>query len=122
MMTPWSWPDVLPAWDWPGFEGKPIKIDVYCIDSEVELFLNGRSLGRKQAGRAQKYTASFETVYEPGELVAVSYENGREKARKSLITPGKPVELRLTADRIRLKPELGDLSYLTVEVVDGEGN
>lgn len=122
MMTPWSWPDVLPAWDWPGFEGKPIKIDVYCIDTEVELFLNGRSLGRKQAGRAQKYTASFETVYEPGELVAVSYENGREKARKSLITPGKPVELRLTADRIRLKPELGDLSYLTVEVVDGEGN
>lgn len=122
MMTPWSWPDVLPTWDWPGYEGKPVKIDVYCIDSEVELFLNGHSLGRKLAGKEQKYLASFDAVYQPGELVAVSYENGKEKARKVLKTPGKPVCLRLTPDRRQLTIMPGDLCYITVEVIDNEGN
>jgi len=121
-MTPWSWPDVHPSWDWPGYEGRPVQIDVYCVDSEVELFLNGRSLGRKPAGKDHRYLATFDTLYEPGELVAVSYANGKERARKSLKTPGKPVALRLTADRLLLKTVFGDLSYITVEVIDAEGN
>ena len=122
IMTPWSWPDVISSWDWPGYEDKPIKIDVYCVDQEVELFLNGSSLGRKPAGKQNKYLVSFDTVYQPGELVVVSYEKGKEKARASLQTPGPAYSLRLTPDRKKLKAAPGDLSYITVEVVDEAGN
>lgn len=97
-------------------------VDVYSTNSEVELFLNGKSLGRKPAGKANKYIASFEVVYEPGELVAVGYENGVEKSLTVLRTAGKPANIRLKPDRNVLKAEFGDLSYVSVELVDAAGN
>ena len=121
-MMAWAWPDVSSAWDWPGFEGKPVFIDLYCADSEVELFLNGRSLGRKVSGKPSQYKTSFETSYEPGKLVAVGYENGIATSRTALKTAGKPVAIRLTPDRKVLRPATIDLSYITVEIVDAEGN
>lgn len=121
-MTAWSWPDVISSWDWPGYEGKPIRIDLYCVDSEVELFLNGKSLGRKASGRMKQFMTSFETAYEPGELVAVGYENGTETSRTILKTAGKPKAIRLTPDRTILRSASADLSYITVEIVDAEGN
>ncbi|HEX3046153.1 MAG TPA: glycoside hydrolase family 2 TIM barrel-domain containing protein, partial [Bacillota bacterium] len=121
-MMAWSWPDVVASWDWPGYEGDPIQIDVYCANSEVELFLNGRSLGRKPAGKLQQYRTSFETVYEAGELVAAGYENGAETSRTVLKTAGKPAAIRLTPDRRSLHATINDLSYITVEVVDAAGN
>ena len=113
---------MAPSWTWPGFEGKPIAVEIYCSDSEVELFLNGRSIGRKPAGKANRYTAGFDTVYEPGELVAVGFENGAEISRTVLKTAGPPAVIRLTPDRTSLKAEFGDLSYVTVEIIDADGN
>jgi len=118
----WGWPDVVSSWTWPGYEGKPTLVDIYSSDSEVELFINGRSLGRKPAGKANRYIASFEVVYEPGELVAVGYEKGVETSRTVLRTAGKPANIRLKPDRNVLKAEFGDLSYVTVELVDVAGN
>ncbi|MEM3648745.1 MAG: glycoside hydrolase family 2 TIM barrel-domain containing protein [Thermoproteota archaeon] len=118
----WGWPDVVSSWTWPGYEGKPTIVDVYSSDGEVELFLNGRSLGRKPAGKANRHIASFKVVYEPGELVAVGYKEGIEASRYVLKTAGKPANIRLKPDRSVIKAEFGNLSYVTVELVDAAGN
>lgn len=122
LVSHWGWPDVVFSWTWPGFENKPVVIDIYCMDSEVELFLNGRSLGRKPVGKDNRYTASYETEYEPGELVAVGFTKGIETSRTTLNTAGKPVCIRLAPDRTALNSKFGDLSFVTVEVVDAAGN
>jgi beta-galactosidase len=87
----------------------------------VELILNGRSLGRKPAGKANRYTASFEVVYEAGELTAVGYSGGVARSRSSLQTAGDPASIRLTPDREVISAAYGDLSYVTVEMVDAAG-
>lgn len=123
VISAWGWPDVVSSWTWPGFEGKPTVVDVYCADNEVELFLNNKSLGRKPAGKAHRYIATFEVVYEPGELIAVAYnEKGIESSRTVLRTAGAPSVIRLTPDREKLQAKFGDLSYITVELLDDEGN
>ena len=76
--TAWMLKDNVASWTWPGYEGKPANVDIYSSADEVELFLNGVSLGRKPAGKAVGFTTSYEMTYEPGELVAVSYGNGVE--------------------------------------------
>jgi len=122
IISDWGWEDVVPSWTWPGFEGKPIAIDVYSEDDEVELFLNGESLGRKKAGKANRYIASFETYYQPGELIAAGYNNGTETARTTLKTAGAPYELKLTPDRAVIRAGYGDLSYVTVGLYDADKN
>lgn len=121
-ISEWGWPDVVSCWTWPGFENKPTVVDVYCSDSEVELYLNGKCLGRKPAGKANRHMASFETAYEPGELVAVGFENETETSRTTLRTAGAPASIRLIPDRNALKAELRDLSFVTAEVLDADGN
>jgi beta-galactosidase len=118
----WGWPDVVGSWSWPGYEGKPIAVEVYSGGDEVELLLNGKSLGKRPAGKAHKYTAAFDFTYEPGELAAVTYENGREVYRSALKTASSPAAIRLTPDRAALNREWGDLSFVTVELLDGSGN
>lgn len=118
----WGWADVVSSWTWPGYEGKPTTVDIYCVNSEVELLLNGNSLGRKSAGKSNRYIASFKVVYQAGELTAVGYENGMEVSRNVLRTAGVPAAIRMIPDRSILQKEFGDLSYVTVEVVDSLGN
>ena len=89
---------------------------------EVEVYLNSKCLGRKPAGKANRHIASFEIVYEPGELVVVGFEKGVEVSRTSLRTAGTPASIRLTPDRTELKAKLRDLSFVTVEVLDADGN
>lgn len=118
----WSWPDVDPSWDWPGFEGKPVTVEIYCADSEVELFLNGKSLGRRAAGKENQYKAVFNTVYEAGELIAIGYAEGIETAKTVLKTAKKPAAIRLIPDRMYLNEGKEDLCYVTAEIVDEDGN
>ncbi|MGE5528965.1 MAG: glycoside hydrolase family 2 TIM barrel-domain containing protein [Patescibacteria group bacterium] len=120
-VTYWGWPDVHPSWTWPGCEGRIMQIDVYAACDEVELFLNGRSVGRKPSGRAEKHIASFEIPYEAGTLLAMGYAGGAKIAERALATAGPPVRIRLSPDRGAIKASRGDLSFVAVEVVDAEG-
>jgi beta-galactosidase len=121
VVTYWGWPDVWPNWTWPGHEGQTFKVDVYSACEQVELFLNGKSLGLKPTTRQERFIATFEAVYEPGELKAVGYMGKRPVAECQVKTVGAPAQIRLTPDRSSIKAEPGDLCYVTVEIVDQDG-
>lgn len=116
VVTQWGWPDVLASWNWPGFEGQTLKVDVYSTCEMVELFLNGHSVGVKTCGETRKYLATFEVAYQPGELKAVG-----QGAELTLKTAAPAASLRLSADRTTLKAGEDDLAYITVEIVDEQG-
>jgi len=119
--NPWGWEPVVDSWTFPGQEGKLTQVDVYSADDEVELLVNGVSAGRKPAGAAAQNKATFVVTYAAGTIEAVAYRDGKETARHALKTAGAPAALRLTPDRATLKAAPGDLSYVTVEVVDANG-
>jgi beta-galactosidase len=118
----WGWPNRVSHWTWNGFEGKPVFLDVYSAAEEVELFLNGQSLGKKAAGKENRFTAIFEITYEPGELCAVSLANGKETSRHSITTARKAASVKLTADKTELNADGHSLAYITAEIIDEKGD
>ena len=90
-------------------------IQVYAGGDTAELFQNGKSLGKQACGKDTAFETQFHTVYEPGELVAVAYENGKEIGRTALRTAGKPAALELSAETY------GTLAFINVDVVDEQG-
>jgi beta-galactosidase len=117
----WGWPEVWPDWTWPGREGQPFQVDVYSACEKVELFLNGRSLGAQPTTRQEKFIATFQVPYEAGVLRAVGYGGDQQVAESVVKTVGTPTQIRLTPDRSMLKAQVRDLSFVTVEIVDEEG-
>lgn len=120
--TPWVISDSTANWNWNGMEGKPAIVEVYAQGDEVELFLNETSLGKKPAGKEAGFRTLFETTYEPGTLVAVSYENGQEIGRSELATAG--AERVLTVEQevyAGLKHSEQELVYVQVEMRDQNG-
>ncbi|MBL7498228.1 DUF4982 domain-containing protein [Frankia sp. CNm7] len=122
LATWWSWSDSISSWSWDGHEDKPIRIDVYSAADEVELLVNGRSIAKAPAGEKNRFTAAFETVYEPGELTAVAYTDGAETGRMSLRSATGEVRLDATADRTRITADDRDLAFVTITLVDAAGN
>jgi hypothetical protein len=120
--TAWMLKDNIASWTWPGYEGKPAKLDVYSSAQEVELFLNGTSLGRKPAGEENGFMASYELTYEPGELLAVAYTDGQEVGRHVLQTAAAEVELELSCQESSLAADGEDLAFITVGLTDKEGH
>ena len=119
--TPWAWSDSIASWTWPGSEGSPVTVEVYSDADEVELLVNGRSLGRQPAGDSHRFRAQFETVYEPGELSAIAYTGGTETGRHVLRSAVGPVLLRAEADRQVIAADGGDLAYVTLTLADAAG-
>jgi beta-galactosidase len=118
----WGWPDVWPNWTWPGEEGKIFKIDVYSACEKVELFLNGQSLGVQPTTKAEQSMTSFEVPYAAGELKAVGYLDEKPADEVVVKTASTPARVRLAPDRTAIKAEAGDLCYVTVELLDQDGN
>lgn len=125
-LSSWGFPGVWPCWNWQGQEGKPVDLAVFSSAEEVELLVNGKSLGRKKAGEAQIHnmplTFLFRGEYQPGCVEAVSYTAGKEVSRTMLKTTGKPVAIRLTAETEALKADGASLCYVHAELVDAQGN
>lgn len=116
--TPWMYKDNIASWTWPGYEGKPALVDIYADAEEVELFLNGQSMGRKSAGEENDFTATYEIIYEPGELKAVSYSHGIEQGCFYLYTAKAQVEILAEVSSTCLKANGEDLSFITIKLVD----
>lgn len=110
---------VLPHWNWPGREGQPVDVRVYANTDEVELLLNGSSLGRKAL---QRYGhLQWSVPYAPGSLVARGYRAGQLVTTQTVATTGDGAAVRLTVDRARLRAGGDDVAVVTVNVVDREG-
>lgn len=121
LSTPWSWSDSLSSWTWPGFEGKPIIVEVYSDAGEVELLLNGKSAGKAAVGEENGFKAIFDIVYASGELKAVAYTNGKETGSMVLETAGKALELKMDVDRGVLQATGEDLAYIMISLTDEAG-
>jgi len=119
--TPWAYKDCIESWTWPGYEGRPTDVDIFSASEEVELILNGKSLGRKQAGKTNGYVATFEVVYEPGTLLTIGYSKGEEDGRMEIKTSDQQVELQLEVDREELVADGSDLCYIMVALSDKDG-
>ncbi|WP_405733373.1 DUF4982 domain-containing protein [Streptomyces sp. NBC_01537] len=119
--TPWAWSDTVATWTWPGFEGEPITIEVYGDADEVELLLDGRSLGRRPVGGKHRFRTEFDTAYEPGELLAIAYRDGAETGRHTLRSAIGPARLRAETDRRVITATGGDLAYITLTLTDPDG-
>lgn len=133
---------VLPHWTWTGREGEVTPIFVYTNYPSAEVFINGKSQGKKTKDLSVKlegsYTdeakASFErqkryrlmwmdTRYEPGTVKVVAYdENGKAVAETEVHTAGKPYKIELSADRNEIQADGRDISFINVKVVDKDGN
>ncbi len=142
----WLWqsewlPDVpmahiLPHWNWEGSrEGKTTPVFVFTSGDSAELFLNGKSLGKRTKKKGAKITNKdlngdqrerfrltwMDVKYEPGTLEVVAYKNGKEWARDKVETTGAPAGFKAEADRATIRGDGRDLSYITISVTDAQG-
>ncbi len=112
---------ILPHWNWPDRTGQVTPVMVYTSGDEAELFLNGKSLGRKKLEPRQYRLRWDDVKYEPGELKVVAYKRGQKWAEDVVKTTGAAARLALAADRAALNADGSDLAYVTVTVADAEG-
>jgi beta-galactosidase len=110
---------LVPHWNWPGREGKPVRVMVLANGETVELFLNGKSLGEKPVDPFEM--VSWEIPYVPGKLEAIGKSKGSHVSNFTVETTGEPVSLRLTPDRKSLAGDGCDAIPVTVEALDREG-
>lgn len=133
---------ILPHWNWEGREGETTPIFVYTNYPSAELFINGVSQGvrtkdatitmensrgaeaERDFVRQRRYRLMWmDTTYEPGEVKVVAYDaEGNAMAERVMRTAGKPYRIVLEADRNIIKADGRDLSFVTVKVVDRDGN
>ena len=123
MISPWGFTDVRFSWNYEDYIGKPIELVVFSNAEEVELFVNGTSVGRKKVSfeRPLPDSVRFETVYLPGKVEAVSYVNGAEVSRAELKTTSKPFAVRMDPDKLVLKADGHDVAYVDIEIIDEHG-
>ena len=116
-LTGWQLTKALESWAWDGCNGEPAKVEVYARAAQVELFINGKSAGKK---KVKKCRANFNTTYQDGEITAVSYdENGREINRYSLQTAGKETVLQVRPEEKTVKSE--GLAFIQLQYTDNKG-
>ncbi len=120
--TMWSvWP-TWESWTWPGREGKDIQVEVYSKYPQVRLYLNDKLIGEQQTTKEQEYKATFTLPYTPGVLKAVGLEDNEELESTILKTAGNAAKIRLIPDRIQILANGQDLSFVSVEITDEDGN
>ncbi|WP_243076267.1 glycoside hydrolase family 2 TIM barrel-domain containing protein [Microbacterium sp. SS28] len=118
--TAWRSTDAVSSWSWAGAEGREAELEIYAGDDEVEVFLNGRSLGRKRAGVKAGYVTRYRAAYELGEIVAVGYRQGAVVSRSVLRSAQSPT-LRVNPETPDLAADRQELAFLRIEIADDNG-
>lgn len=118
----YGWAEGGNHWSWNCENGTVVSVDVYSRAEEVELLLNGKSLGKEPAGAECHFKAEFEVTYEAGTLTAISYQDGQEVSHDEVKTVGEPVGLKITMEKKQMAADGESLAYGIVEIVDAEGN
>lgn len=119
--TPWMWKDVISSWTWPGFEKEIATVHVLSDADEIELFLNGKSVGKKETGEQNSFIAEFKVPYEFGELKAISYRNGIKSEEVNLETANESSRFILDIDKNVLEANGQELSYIMINLSDEKG-
>ncbi len=112
---------LFPHWNW--IEGQ--TIDMWCYYNqadEVELYINGRSQGVRRKADSHQYHVMWRVVFEPGEVKVVARKDGKDVREQTIRTAGAPHHLRLTTNRQSMPADGKSLAFVTVEVVDRDGN
>jgi beta-galactosidase len=112
---------ILPHWTWPERAGQVTPVHVFTSGDEAELFLNGKSLGRKKKGAYEYRLRWDDVIYQPGALKVVAYKNGKVWANDEVKTAGEPTKFKLELDRNTIRADGRDLSFVTVTVTDKHG-
>jgi len=110
---------LMPHWNWAGKEGQEIDVRCFSNCDEVELFLNGRSLGRQSMPRNSHLR--WKVKYNPGTLTAKGYKADRSVAEDKIETTGQPAAIKLLPDRVAINADGEDLGIVTVAVTDAQG-
>lgn len=127
LISMWGFTGAVRNWNWDAKEGSPVKLLVFSRADEVELFINGKSLGKKKQNEALAaedlpLSFVFEGAYQPGEVLAVSYTDGKEVSRDVLATTGEAETLKLCPEVTTLKADGHSLAYIGVEILDKDNN
>ena len=112
---------LFPHWNW--IEGQ--TIDLWCYYNqadEVELFINGTSQGVRRKADSHQYHVMWRVTFQPGEAMVVARKDGREVRRQVLHTAGPAAKIRLISDRMALDADGKSIAFVTVEVLDKDGN
>jgi beta-galactosidase len=112
---------ILPHWTWPERVGQVTPVHVYTSGDEAELFLNGKSLGRKRKEKFEYRLHWDEVVYQPGALKVVAYKSGHKWAEDTVHTAEAPAKLLLQPEQTQIQADGQDLVYVTVAVADKHG-
>ena len=113
---------LLPHWSWEGvMEGKKIPVWAYSNADEVELFLNGKSLGRKKMD-PEVMKVEWIVEYVPGTIEAKAYKCGREVASTKRVTAGTPDSIKISVDKTEITADKDDVVHVKVEILDENGN
>ena len=114
--TKWAFKDHIASWTWPGYEGKCTSVDIYSGAEEVELFLNGVSMGRRKNGYENQFITTYEIEYAPGTLAAAAYDHGQLTGMSQLMTAGDVSEFMLETEKAVLS--INQIAFIEVELAD----
>jgi len=112
---------ILPHWNWAERVEDVTPLHVFTSGDEAELFLNGKSLGKKRKAEYEYRLRWDEVKYEPGELKVIAYKNGNKWAEEVVRTTGEASQLLATADRSQIVADGKDLAFITVKIADKDG-
>jgi len=112
----WRGTNAMESWSWKGCEGNKAEVEVFADAYQVELLLNGKSLGRK---KIKDYKAMFKTKYSSGQLTAISYDSNGNMIEKSSLKSASQSKVCISPEKD--KYEIGDIAYININIQDSEG-